>query len=159
MDIIFAVIFICVLLAICVAVIAVPKWIKSVVSATVKYDYDVLIEDMKLDNQRQLEKEREAREIRLKAALISELLAEWVTRNQDRKKLRQLTIEAFIWLPEELANDLSEILSHGDKAIGIREFIILVRKHLGVAGDLDCNKIITFPLTKKEKSYTNDEIN
>lgn len=91
------------------------------------------------------------RQIRLKAALIAELFAEWTTQSKDMKKLRQLTFDAFLWLPEPLANELSKILSHDDGAIGIRDYVIQVRKYLlGDDDGLTTDKIITFRLTNSE---------
>lgn len=70
-----------------------------------------------------------------------------------QKKLRQLTFEAFLWLPEPLAKELSMILSHDDAALDVRDYIIQVRKFLfGQDDDLDKNKIITFGLSNEERS-------
>lgn len=92
-------------------------------------------------------------EIRLKAALIAELFAEWASNNPDRKRLRQLTFEAFLWLPEPLAVELSKILSHDDGAIDMRTYVIEVRKFLlGNDDTLTREKVITFGPSNEERA-------
>lgn len=90
-------------------------------------------------------------EVRIKAALIAELFAEWTSHNSDRKRLRQLTFEAFLWLPEPLANELSDILSHQDGSKNVQAYIVEVRKYLlGQDDAFDPKEIITFGLSKEE---------
>lgn len=94
-------------------------------------------------------------QIRLKAELVAELLAEWHTSNQDRKKLRELTFKAFLWLPKDLALKLSSLLSHGSPRVDIRDVVIDVRRLLldeNESEGLDKNMIITFPLSSKEET-------
>lgn len=90
-------------------------------------------------------------EIKMKSALIAELMAEWASMPQDRKKLRQLTNEAFLWFPVDLAEELSKVLGHDDNARSYREVLILFRKHIqGKRDKLDINKIITWSFSKHE---------
>ena len=97
-------------------------------------------------------------EIKMKSALIAELMAEWASMPQDRKKLRQLTNEAFLWLPADLAEELSRMLGHDENARSYREFLILFRKHIqGKRDKLDTNKIITWSFTKHENEQAKKE--
>ncbi|MDF2784470.1 MAG: Uncharacterized protein K0S95_1005 [Pantoea eucrina] len=131
----------------------VPIVVSERVKRSIGFEYEELLETIKSANVRPLEMEKQSREIRLKSALIAELFAEWTSLSQDRKKLRQLTFEAFLWLPEPLAKELSMILSHDDAALDVRDYIIQVRKFLlGQDDDLDKNKIITFGLSNEERS-------
>jgi len=131
----------------------VPIVVSERVKRSIGFEYEELLETIKSANVRALEMEKQSREIRLKSALIAELFAEWTSLSQDRKKLRQLTFEAFLWLPEPLAKELSMILSHDDAALDVRDYIIQVRKFLlGQDDDLDKNKIITFGLSNEERS-------
>ncbi len=130
----------------------VPIVVSERVKRSIGFEYEELLETIKSANVRALEMEKQSREIRLKSALIAELFAEWTSLSQDRKKLRQLTFEAFLWLPEPLAKELSMILSHDDAALDVRDYIIQVRKFLlGQDDDLDKNKIITFGLSNEER--------
>ena len=88
---------------------------------------------------------------RLRAELVAELLAEWTSPNEDLKKLRELTFKAFLWLPKDVAEKLSELLSH--KQGDIRTVLSQVREILleeDKDNKLDPLMIITFDHTPKE---------
>ncbi|WP_350315661.1 hypothetical protein OHK33_11935 [Pectobacterium aroidearum] len=130
----------------------VPIIITERIKRTIGLEYEEVLETIKTSNTRMLEIEKQSREIRLKSALIAELFAEWTSYSQDRKKLRQLTFEAFLWMPEPLAKELSKILSHDDNASDVRTFLIQVRKFLLGTGDhLTSTEIITFELSQEER--------
>jgi len=130
-----------------------PKWISEKVVSSTRHEYNELLETIKLSNAKVLEKEKESREIRLKSALIAELLAEWISQPDDMAHLRKLTFEAFIWLPVPLAEDLSKILAHEKSAKDYKEFIIDVRKHLlGNADNLSSDSIVVFNLSQSEQT-------
>jgi len=89
---------------------------------------------------------------RQKAILIAELLSEWISRPEDRKKLNQLTFEAFIWLPKDIALKLSQCLSCAEDAPSTKELVADARKIiLGNEEAIDANKIIHFPQKKNEE--------
>ncbi|MGC1034148.1 hypothetical protein [Pantoea agglomerans] len=127
------------------------KWLESTVQSAVKHEYDVLLEQIKNANIQAHEDQKRQHEIRMKSALIAELMAEWVSYPLERKRLRQLTNEAFLWLPPDLADELSKVLSKKSDAINYRDFLGRVRKYL-LGGDdvLESSKIITFDLTDYE---------
>lgn len=131
----------------------VPLIVAEYVKRGIGIEYEVMLETVKNANAKALDLEKQSREIRLKSALIAELFAEWTSVDQNRKKLRQLTFEAFLWLPEDLADELSKILSHDDAALDPRTYLIQVRKFLlGQDDALTSEKIITFGLTNEERS-------
>jgi hypothetical protein len=90
-------------------------------------------------------------EIRSKAVLVADLLAEWVSHPQDKRKLRQLTNEAFLWLPPDLATELSKVLADKDDALDYRQLMSLVRTHLlGSSDTFESHYFITYKLTDHE---------
>jgi len=103
-------------------------------------DYQALIDERSTAQQEQ-------REIRQRAALIAELLSAWIAKPvPDRNELNRLSFEAFLWLPQNIATDLSNTLSHKPGAPNIRDLIVMVRKHLLGGGDsLLAHEVIVFP--------------
>lgn len=130
----------------------VPRWASAVITYATKHKYDEMIESIKLSHAKALEREKNDRELKLKSALIAELLAEWVSRPDDRTNLRKLTYEAFLWLPAPLAEELSKILSHADNAQDPRVFLLDVRKLLlGADDSLLAKSVIHFPHSQYEQ--------
>jgi len=127
-------------------------WIKSTIQYSVKHEYDVLLEEIKSANDKLVEAEKRQYEIRMKSALIAELMAEWVSKPGDQKNLRKLTNEAFLWLPTELATELSKRLSGNPDALKYHEFMNATRKYiLGPDDTLEAYRFITFPSSNYEK--------
>ncbi|MCX0499724.1 hypothetical protein [Erwinia billingiae] len=126
-------------------------WLQSTVQNAVKHEYDVMLEAIKNANTITLDKQKRQHEIRMKSALIAELMSEWVIMPQDRRKLRQLTNEAFLWLPADLATELSKVLAHREDALDYRVFMDKMRKYLlGEDDELESVRFITWNLTKLE---------
>lgn len=103
--------------------------------------------------------EKRARETqtRLKAELVAELLAEWVSPNKDRRKLRELTNKAFLWLPKNIAIQLSDLLTNSGKT-DIRKVLCEVRYYLldeSRKEGLNSTQVITYPLTPHEVDIKN----
>ncbi len=83
--------------------------------------------------------------IKQKSELIAELIAEWLSNSVDNKKLHELTFQAFLWLPKDIALDLSNTLSHAADAKGAKEILADVRVLLlGEDERIDANEIISF---------------
>ena len=100
------------------------------------------------------EKRQYTQQTRLKAELVAELMAEWVSAGADRKKLRELTNKSFLWLPKDIAMELSVLLSSKNTDIHIVDILSKVRAHLlGEEGGeiFDPNNIVSFDLTNYEK--------
>lgn len=102
------------------------KAIIEKITLSIKHEYD-----LKLENY------RNEFLIKQKAALIADLFAEWMTipepskaTKKDYQRMNQLTFEAFIWLPEEIAFELNKTLTHKVGAKDARMIILDVRNHL-----------------------------
>ena len=96
--------------------------------------------------------EYKIREIkRQKAALIAELFAEWLSYPTDRTKLNKLCIEAFIWLPQDIAKELTDLLAHENcSEVSIRTVISKVRALiLGNNESIEPNSIVIYPQKSK----------
>src|SRR5690606_25305893 len=108
---------------------------------------------VKLRYEKQLEEVKYSHTIKQKASLIAELIAEWLSKPEDRKHLNKLTFEAFLWLPKDIASDLSNLLSHKSESKSVREIIVSVRKYLLEEADgLDAREVIVFDRDNKEKA-------
>lgn len=83
--------------------------------------------------------------IKQRSELIAELVSEWISFPDDTKKLNELTFQAFLWLPKNIALDLSNTLSHKADAKNIKDIISDVRVHLlGENERVSPNEIVDF---------------
>jgi len=125
----------------------VKEKIKAHITYSIKLEYDRLLEDYKNSL---VQKQ--------KAALVGELVAEWISFPEDRKRLNQLTLEAFMWLPKETANKLSALLSHSQYAPNVKDIVEDVREIiLGENERIEPGSIIIFP-PKEEKKEIKKEV-
>ncbi|AIR03427.1 hypothetical protein JT31_01965 [Cedecea neteri] len=101
---------------------------------------------------RKLAAEKEVADARVKAELVAELLGEWQSFPDDTARIRALSYKAFIWLPSDIAIELSKLL-HGDKdKKSVRDIIIMTREHILKGKDpLEWTYIIDFALGDKEE--------
>ena len=112
------------------------KWIEKRIECSIKHEYD-----------KKLSKFENDLEVRLRAELVADLMAEWIkdTDQLDYHRLNQLSFQAFLWLPPQLARDLSCTLTHKPGSDDLRSIIQKVRKHLlGDADDLEPLHVIVF---------------
>ena len=117
------------------------NWIIRKIQYSVKHSYDKCLIEVETQ-----------KEIRHKAELIAELLSEWINKNEDKQKLNELAFKAFLWLPPDIAAELSSILSHKNDAPNVRDIINKVRKHLLSDNDtLEAWQVIVFPVVKKKE--------
>ena len=115
-------------------------WIIKKIQYAVKHSYDKKLAEIETQ-----------KEIRHKAELIAELLAEWINKNEDKQKLNELTFKAFLWLPPEIASELSSTLTNKPDALDVRKIITKVREHLLNESDkLPDWKVIIFPVLEKK---------
>ena len=120
------------------------KWIVTRIEHSIKHEYDI-----------QLEKLKDDLAVRSRAALVGELLAEWLSHPDDRKYMNRLTFEAFLWLPEDIAKDLTKLLSLQPNHPSVRDVIIKVRTHLlGNPDGLTAPEVIVFPKKEDENEQT-----
>ena len=111
-------------------------WIANRLRWSIKHEYDIKM--LEVESQK---------EIRLKGEVVADLLAEWIRKNGklDYHQLNKLTFQAFLWLPKELAEDLSNCLSHKPGAKDVRNILIDIRTHLHGKNDgLQSKDVIVF---------------
>jgi hypothetical protein len=110
-------------------------WLKARLESSLKHVFDRRLEELKFEIRQ-----------REQAAMIADLLSEWVANPEDKKRLNQLTWEASLWLPEGVARDLCRTFSYQSGAKSSKELLIEVRKILKGANDgLKADEIIHFP--------------
>lgn len=112
------------------------SWIIERLKVSIKHEYDVKM--LEIENQR---------EVRLKSEIVAELLAEWIKKNgtHDYKQLNRLSFQAYLWLPEKLAEDLSNLLSRNQGAKDIRVILKEIRTYLqGKDDELGSQHVIVF---------------
>lgn len=97
------------------------SWIIERLKASIKHEYDLRM--LELESQK---------EIRIKGEIVAELLAEWIRKNGnlDYYRLNKLSFQAFVWLPKELAEELSNSLAHKLGSQDVRVLIKKIRTHL-----------------------------
>jgi hypothetical protein len=111
-------------------------WIEKRIEFSIQHEYD-----------KKLSKFENDLEVRLRAELVADLMAEWIkdSKDLDYHRLNQLSFQAFLWLPPQLARDLSNTLAHKPGSDDLRSIIQKVRKHLLGEGDnLEANQVIVF---------------
>lgn len=112
-------------------------WFEARIASAIQHEYDKKLLDLET-----------TRDIRLKSEIIAELVSEWIGKKNEYSEfteLNKLSFQAFLWLPAELAVELSDTLSHQDSAEDIRTILIKVRKHLlGKDDNLEPRSIIVF---------------
>lgn len=101
-------------------------WIAERLKASIKHEYDL----------KMIEFERE-REVRLKGEVVAELLAQWIKKNGTLNyyELNRLAFQAFVWLPKELAEQLSNSLAHKPGSDDLRVLIKKIRTYLQGSDD------------------------
>ena len=106
--------------------------------------YILELEDHKKKLQEELEDYKTQQQVRFKAELIAELLAVWISKPTDLSGLNKLTFQAFLWLPDDIALELSRLLSHHEESKSVNYIIAEVRKHLLKQTSLTEEQVITF---------------
>jgi hypothetical protein len=93
--------------------------LRGFVEGAVKHQWDKRIEDYKTEIRQ-----------RERAAMVAELISEWVSLPKDPKRLNQLVMEANLWLPEAIARDLNRTLRNEQSAKNAKELVIDIRRLL-----------------------------
>lgn len=112
------------------------SWLIERLKASIKHDYDLRM--LELENQK---------EIRLKGEIVAELLAEWIRTDHklDYHQLNKLSFQSYIWLPKQLAEDLSNALAHEKNAKDVRGLLKEMRVYLqGEDDGLASKHVIVF---------------
>ncbi|HEX2530527.1 MAG TPA: hypothetical protein VHK70_03565 [Burkholderiaceae bacterium] len=111
-------------------------WVEKRIEFSIQHEYNKKLSKFESDI-----------EIRLRAELVADLMAEWIkdASQLDYHRLNQLSFQAFLWLPPQLARDLSNTLAHRPGSDDLRSIIQKVRKHLlGESDDLEAIQVIVF---------------
>ncbi|WP_320819405.1 hypothetical protein [Thalassolituus sp.] len=125
-------------------------WIVERLKGSIKHEYDVKL----------LEVERQ-KEVRIKAEIVSELLAHWIRKNGnlDYYELNRLSFQAFLWLPQELAQELSDSLAHKPGAKDVRQVLKSVRTYLqGMDDDFKARDVIVFAEPEIRSSFNLSQV-
>ncbi|HHK4674558.1 hypothetical protein ACLPG7_29615 [Pseudomonas aeruginosa] len=126
------------------------SWIIERLKSSIKHEYDLRV--LELENQK---------ETRLKSEIVAELLAAWIKEGGgvDYHQLNKLSFQAFVWLPKELAEELSNSLAHVPGSSDIRSLIIKVRTHLqGEDDGLKAKDVIVFRESEKHTSINTSQV-
>ncbi len=115
------------------------------------------VESIKHDYNRQLEEFKQELLIKHKAEIIAELLAEWLAKPTDKKRLNELSFQAFLWLPDDICNELSDVLAHNTNYTTFREIIQKTRQHLLKETNLEAWKVVYFPTTTTPQGEKNEK--
>lgn len=116
------------------------------------------VESIKHNYNKQLEEFKQEQLIRYKSEVVAELIAEWLDRPEDNKRLNQLTFQAFLWLPDDICDDLSEILTHKTKDKTFRNIIQKTRLYLLKETNFDALKVVNFLKTFRDKGKEMKEL-
>lgn len=96
--------------------------IRAVWTYSKKHEYDQKM--LKLEEQK---------EMRQKSENVAELMAEWLKpeENIDFHRLNSLSMQAFLWLPVGLAEEMGKVLIHkSEKKDAVRRLLKDIRTHL-----------------------------
>lgn len=124
---------------------------------SIKHDYNKQLEEFKHNYNKQLEEFKQELLIKHKAEIIAELLAEWLAKPTDKKRLNELSFQAFLWLPDDICNELSDVLAHNTNYTTFREIIQKTRQHLLKETNLEAWKVVYFPTTTTPQGEKNEK--
>lgn len=95
-------------------------WIKLIVTEILKLKYAKKLEEYKYEVEK-----------RKKAEMVARLLAHWLSLPEQQEELNRLTFECFLWLPDDIAQDLSSLLAHErENEVSVRSVLNKIRRHL-----------------------------
>jgi hypothetical protein len=96
-------------------------WLIERLKASINHEYDLKILEIEAQ-----------KEIRLKGEIVAELLAEWIRTDHklDYHQLNKLSFQAYIWLPKQLAEDLSNSLAHVKGSKDVQSLLKEIRVYL-----------------------------
>lgn len=124
------------------------EWFIVRLTKSIEHEYAVKLEKYKYENEK-----------RKKAEMVAKLLAHWIKTPMDQEELNRLTFECFLWLPDDIAKDLSSLLAHENvSTVSSRSVLNKIRKHLNSDSDkatfngLSDNEIIIFTQENKRKA-------
>lgn len=119
-------------------------WIVEKIKQSIKFEHD-----------KQLEAYKRLLLNREKAEIVAELLSEWMEsshikdqekRHLNIKRMNTLAYQCYLWLPKDIATELTKLLAHHPEASDSKEILAAVRKTLlGSEEALTAEAIVHFP--------------
>lgn len=96
------------------------EWLIARLTKSIEHEYATKLEEYKYQI-----------EVKRKAELVAKLLAEWLRESPDRFELNKMAFESYLWLPDDIAKNLTDLLAHKKvDEITVKTVLIDIRKHL-----------------------------
>lgn len=93
-------------------------WLKARIEQSIKHEYDKILEDY-----------RNKLDMRNKAAVVADLFSRWLILKEDKFiPLNKLSIEASLWLPDDIAIEIGKCLANAPDSKSLQELVISCRK-------------------------------
>lgn len=153
------------------------NWLLERLKNSIKHEYDVSLEKFKGEIKAESDKDLEELKALLKqvsdqnleeykyeiekrkrAEMVAKLLAHWLSFPEQQEELNRLTFECFLWLPDDIAQDLSSLLARKEEnKVCVRSVLNKIRKHLNSESPstsfnkLENYQIIVFPQEAERK--------
>lgn len=139
-------------IAAAIVIFLAKSWIETRLKESIKHEYDQKLARFRQElEEKQLEKQ--------KIELVSELIAEWMANppgeifsKEYRTRLNRLSFQASLWLPADLAIELSKRLQNKPDAKTSWELVLFARSLLTGDQSLDI-KHVTFWGLEFEKAH------
>jgi uncharacterized membrane protein YhiD involved in acid resistance len=97
-------------------------WLLARLTKSIEHEYAVKLEEYKYE----IEK-------RKKAEMVAKLLAHWlaIKPEDSKEELNRLAFECYLWLPDDIAKNLCDLLAHNTREdVTVKSVIIEIRQHL-----------------------------
>lgn len=112
------------------------EWFITRLTQSIEHEYATKLEEYKYQI-----------EVKRKAELVARLLAEWLRDSSDRFELNKMAFESYLWLPDDIARDLADLLAHDrDDEVSTKKVLIKVRRYLN-DGNKDYKSLTSDDLT------------
>ena len=125
------------------------KWLGARIEGSIRHEYDKRKADYENETKR-----------RERAQLIADLMAEWMDSpvdgtmaSEQRKRLNKLSFEATLWLPEDIARELSRVLQSDPTAPNMFELLLGVRTHLSGKHNLTVKDVTQWTRDKEQPNF------
>lgn len=93
----------------------------------------IVTEFIKFKSVTKLEEYKYQLEVKKKAELTAKLLAHWlaIKPEDSKEELNRLAFECYLWLPDDIAKNLCDLLAHNRREdVTVKSVIIEIRQHL-----------------------------
>lgn len=116
------------------------EWLLIRLKDSIKHEYDKKLEEYKYEVEK-----------RKKAEMVARLLAHWIAHpepdREQKKELNRQAFECYLWLPDDIAGNLADLLAHERQGeITVKTILIEIRKFLN-KNDSNYSKLTNQDLT------------